>query len=1064
MRQLAGIRDRKASLRKRIRFRQFMKAWALPILGVIIFLASYVAFGYAPLSALLSIAETFIALFGDPEPLLANDNRIRVIAEVGASVLVPLVLLRGVTALRIWSSVVNYVVPAPPTFVFDDLEVERAKVMSVLEVNVGPFVGRSEELLRLKELLKGSHGNWKPFRWQMLNGFSGVGKTRLAIEWLAAAKDQGWDIGIINIDEIQFLSSWHPRRPTAFVIDEARSSWREKLIPTMETLSDKGSSSLPIRLLLISQIPAFEIGSEPERLGAQRQAEALTIDELGGERVCELLAPLELTKEKGLRISELSSGNPRAALLLANVPEATSLKDAIDRWCFRLLPELADPEAEISPTTSIPLIASALAGPVRNNVLHRIEDRINPKLLSRFFARAHHAQLDEKVPKFEPSELGHSLCLKLLAKMRSEKSRAILIQIFREYPDASEEGLVELWQTASILQGSNELALHIQSTYDELYPDRARTALEGVEKLNREFVERNLELADLERLAQGAALAIMKRPFDFALVLEAIAVFTNISSLIHNTRDVRFDVVSDILANCFKEFEKVRQNREIGDKTEFLTAYAVFLSNLIQKCVEWRHEELLRSTFDIKELVRRFDQLLASSSSSSSSNLEIRVAEVQILVGTTLALGGEIEKNPDKVKEAFNYWLARLDRILGDEELRFDLRIRRCEAIAISNVAAGFGLSANSVDHQYFEDWARRFDAMYVSSGCANDKLIRQYEVIAASNAMLAYGRKLKSGETGAADDICRWLERIDSIRSASSFKHDVELAILEIVACENLSKGLIGSSSALAVQIIAELSKRIDNILENRRFSQSGEVRLHEAKVAVNAVYFFGAIGRAGDAAAFKNLESWGRRFDRILEVEEFANTPQIRFEEAKAVTNAISAYGQVTSSNFMVEVEKWGARLDPILRIPSCQMNAEIRGQEAAATRNAICCYGRFAMSGDKDALLQIERWACRFAEMSKNPELRMDLNIRQNEAISAAAAIQAYHQFGLLGDVSEQRWRSTLALALEEFRGDPEIAFVAGAVGVRPPDAGRPIHIQDRNPDANTNTVERQVWINS
>ena len=88
-----------------------------------------------------------------------------------------------------------------------------------------PLVGREQELSDLYSFLK----NKGTFQFQVFFGDAGVGKTRLAIEFLKSAASDGWNAGFLDADRLKDFTAangftdWRPERPTLVVIDYAAS-------------------------------------------------------------------------------------------------------------------------------------------------------------------------------------------------------------------------------------------------------------------------------------------------------------------------------------------------------------------------------------------------------------------------------------------------------------------------------------------------------------------------------------------------------------------------------------------------------------------------------------------------------------------------------------------------------------------------------------------------------------------------------------------------------------------------------------------------------------------------
>lgn len=82
------------------------------------------------------------------------------------------------------------------------------------------FVGRGQAM----SLLVGAALDDGPgLRWGQIYGPSGMGKTRLGLEWLKALRGRGWDAGLLRgeLSAAELRRAIFRRRPTAILIDDA---------------------------------------------------------------------------------------------------------------------------------------------------------------------------------------------------------------------------------------------------------------------------------------------------------------------------------------------------------------------------------------------------------------------------------------------------------------------------------------------------------------------------------------------------------------------------------------------------------------------------------------------------------------------------------------------------------------------------------------------------------------------------------------------------------------------------------------------------------------------------
>jgi hypothetical protein len=95
------------------------------------------------------------------------------------------------------------------------------------------------------------------FRWALITGAAGQGKTRLAIHFLGRAEARGFAAGFMSWTEAKRLNArrWRPRRPTFIVIDYAAESPAvvAKILAAFASTALTSGFSVPVRVLLLER-------------------------------------------------------------------------------------------------------------------------------------------------------------------------------------------------------------------------------------------------------------------------------------------------------------------------------------------------------------------------------------------------------------------------------------------------------------------------------------------------------------------------------------------------------------------------------------------------------------------------------------------------------------------------------------------------------------------------------------------------------------------------------------------------------------------------------------------
>jgi pimeloyl-ACP methyl ester carboxylesterase len=119
-----------------------------------------------------------------------------------------------------------------------------------------PFIGREAEQRTLADFLDVSD---QMFRWMVMSGSGGVGKSRLALELCRAVRDE-WHAGFLQDGEADPVwGKWQPLMPTLIVIDAAARDV-ERTGKVLRALAGRGPAygtarlAAPVRALLIERI------------------------------------------------------------------------------------------------------------------------------------------------------------------------------------------------------------------------------------------------------------------------------------------------------------------------------------------------------------------------------------------------------------------------------------------------------------------------------------------------------------------------------------------------------------------------------------------------------------------------------------------------------------------------------------------------------------------------------------------------------------------------------------------------------------------------------------------
>jgi hypothetical protein len=153
-----------------------------------------------------------------------------------------------------------------------------------------PFMGREAEEHILADFLEGSD---QTFRWMVMHGSGGVGKSRLALELCLAVRNE-WHAGFLPDEEADPVwGKWQPLMPTLIVVDGAARD-TERTGKMLRALAGRGPAygtarlAAPVRVLLVERTDEGEwlkkiVGDETKKkqldLARARHPPLTTIDD-----------------------------------------------------------------------------------------------------------------------------------------------------------------------------------------------------------------------------------------------------------------------------------------------------------------------------------------------------------------------------------------------------------------------------------------------------------------------------------------------------------------------------------------------------------------------------------------------------------------------------------------------------------------------------------------------------------------------------------------------------------------------------------------------------------------
>lgn len=948
----------------------------------------------------------------------------------------------------------NRICPDPPSFVASDLARARQATFVLLENPPAVFVGPYTEPQKLADLLA---GNQDHFSWQSLIGPSGIGKTRLALEWLQHWRDIGkWDVGIVDYRDREKITGWRPRRNTALVIDNVDEHWQASLGLTLSRLGKNAGSKKEVRVLVVSQIEPFlshkdfetTNGTSYERVKKAkiRDNNPLRLSGLDVSHLAQLMDLARYDKISAQELLEETQGRPLAAFIMFHYNTPT-YAEALRQWTNYVCEKMDKEENKVIVLTA--LVGSFSSGQAAGVV------SLDPDKLARYFGAINFKNTDVVLPEL-PKILAQEILLRAFRSLNTdlepllEKALAINPDVVQARIAGICRARPDLFKTGQKDDISVDWLQKIQARLDALAPDKIQALREETADLAEETAAAELDLSRLGQIMARLADLADSRPLDPDIRLNEAGSARNAMYLYGSAQEW------DALEKWGDRLVSLAENPHWADNVAIQYEAALGAYNAMLHYGEWQQwpqlEQWGKRLINLVEDERfaddpdmRFWEAQAASDAIDAygsaqlweqleqwgqrlvdlaenprwaDNGGIRYWEASGAYNAMLHYG-EWQQWPQLEK-----WGARLIVLVEDERFADDSDIRLGEAKAANNAMISYR-KANKFDQM--EEWGQRLIALASNPRWADHVDIRYWESRGAVEALLAYGDFLveKSGKAikygiklneevsfGGTFSISARSHEDSSWRNqALAYRPRVEqwLQQLEALAkCDRLADeldirvkvatGLCGAVKYYArVQLGEEMSRwqqRLETVIADARFKNNVVIRLIELNSLFSLIAYF-----YGPQKNRQVLEELGARLVRLAEEAPFQDDPNIRMVEAMGLLKLMILYGNMS---LLPDMERWGAHLVALAAEPQFVNNPKIRYVEALGADKALSLYPRVYLSIDGAALSRRYYWLKRLAACAsafpRNAEIQ---ELASKHEVSFSQQIQCKRQTAQIMD---------------------------------------------------------------
>ena len=627
-----------------------------------------------------------------------------------------------------------------------------------------PFLGRDEEMNQLRLFAGPKAGTAAILQ---LCGREGIGKTRLAIEWLRFLREHGWDAGLLPPETSPGdLRALHLRRDTAIVIDEAGLRG-DDLWPLVDAILRKVKRHR-LRILLVDQVPLDLPQDMPRerrtRIGKAWQAgaqvcgeERLRLPRLSEETI-ERLAP-----DLSPAARRHADGRPLYALL-GEHPE-----EECRRRAERRLKRARNEEERAL------LALAALAGPLdhgKRRTVPGLEKRVNVRRLQHLFEGEPRATLRRMLPALRPEGVASELLLQVLADWPQEDTAHFAMAAMRTHPQAALRRLAHLTRWPLAPEREEEYAALRRMLWqwlEEALPDWKRQLLELAEELHAEIAA---FYEALDEHPPTTPTAIAARVRELQALLQQM---TDIADLLSFDAEMALlDAEAQMPATAWfggwGRFDLLEQaGQRVLDIATRFSDDAAIAEEAAKACTNaigrygkaGRFDDVARWEQHLLALMERFPD-------------DAAIAEWMASAGAHAIINYGADKRFNDVVR----WERHL-RVLM-ERFPDDAAIAVVVAKACTSAITRYGEAGR------FDDVARwEQHLLAVQERFPDDAAIAEWVAIAGANAIADYGAAKRF------DDVARWEQHLLAVQQC--FPDDAAIAEAVARACHNALIGLPG-------------------------------------------------------------------------------------------------------------------------------------------------------------------------------------------------------------------------------------------------------------------------------